>query len=408
MNAQVKNKISARGLGIVLGLAFVAVFTLALLPKSALAATNTLTIPVEQIFSADPPGESAGTFSYELRALNGGPLPGGAIGDTFTFTLAGNVPNPPAGSAATPPIAGAHQVGPITFNTSGMFTYTLRLASTPSAEEYTVDSRVYTITVIVEETPTGSLLARIASIYYEGNVRKQERIIFEHSFISVAEIPDPRPTDPSLMLDPEVRKTVQGNPAEAYTFTFRLEAAEVGQPLPGGLTSTAQRRHVDITITGSGSGSFGTWAYTETGTFIYTVREIASSNSDYVFDTSVFTIRDVVTRSGDQLLLNRTVTNQDNREVSSLIFINFFVGGDTEVQETPPATPGETTPAAPGTTRPVPGPKTGDYTDPMHMIIAMTLSGFVVLIALLMIYTDRKNEEDFVVATECNNKQIVL
>ncbi|MCL2606307.1 MAG: hypothetical protein FWD93_03405 [Coriobacteriia bacterium] len=405
MDSIVKTKYFARHQKValtVMGMLFVAFFTLALIPAKAFAVTS-LTIPVEQIFSSVPSGASSGNIDYELTRLNSAyPLPAGTAGtvagDVYRFTIAGN----------RSPAAQAHNLGPIVFSDTGIFTYTLRAVS-PSEHGYTVDDRIYTITIAVSSAPGGGLQARIASIYYAGNGHKQERIIFEHSYLQVQEVPDPQPTDPDLMIDPPVVKTVQRNPARDYTFTFRLEAMQPGQPMPGpgaGLTgnfiSTPQRYYVDISITGSGRAHFGVWQYTQEGVFVYTVREIPSNNRDYIFDPSVYTITDVVTNAGDQLVVERTITNQNNREVASLVFLNTYTGGTTGTQDT---TPTITPPG--GGTRPSVGPKTGDYVDPTHLLAAMAISAFIVMVALLLIYTDRKSEEMTAVLQK-ENTQVAL
>jgi len=386
MEAILKNKVNAKGLGIVLAVALAVVLAFILSPAKAFAASTTFSLPVQQIFTATPGSTPDSSFDYVLERVGSAegqvlpvaahPMPAGTIGNIHGFTMDGN---------QTTSLD-------LTFTRAGFYVYEVRAASNDRGSDYNLDDTVFIVTIAVANDDNGGLEASVRRVQYrqgqDGELSAKiwdndGVIVFRKAYAGALEAPTP--TDPALMVDPPVRKTVQGNPATAYTFTFRLEAAEAGQPMPPGSTG----RTKDLTITGSGSAEFGVWSYTEVGTFVYTVREIATDNTDYVFDTTVYTITDIVTNADGQLVLNRTVTNQDNRAVSSLIFINFFVGDDVEVQEVPPVA------APPGAgTRPTPGPKTGDYDDPMHMIIAMTLSGLIVLTALVLIYADRRSEDE--------------
>ena len=348
-------------------------FALVAMPVSAHANTNTLTIPVEQIFSIAPGVERDATFNYELTRLrNDAPLPDGATGDAYTFTLTGSE---------------EQNIGPITFPRAGAFLYEIRNTDTPDSSDLTIDNRIYTVRIHVTNTPGGGLSANIVGVYVrEGNTGPQVKlptddIIFEKEYAGALEIPG---TDTLPIV-----KTVQGNPANDYTFTFRLEA-QGDYPMPEGV----EGRTLDITIDGSGREYFPSWSHPQVGTFTYTVREIPTDNSEYVFDTSVFTVTDTVTRTGNTFSVERTITNEDNRQVTSMTFINTYVGTDVEVQEVPPA-PGVTTPAGPK-----PGPKTGDYADPLGMLIAMVVSAVLFFFTLALIYIDKRSErEDEAAAT---------
>ena len=336
-------------------------------PATAQAAPVSISIPVEQIFSVTPGVDDPGTFDYVLQRLNPSfPLPAGASGDTYAFSMTGNT---------------NRDIGPITFTHAGLFDYEIMSVS-PSGTGITLDDTIYVVTIAVNNTPGGGLQARIIVATRTETTpptpKIEQPIVFEKSLSALA-------SDPNVKVDPPVSKTVQGSPATPYTFTFRLEAMTPGAPMPEGSTGNIK----DITIVGSGSREFGVWAYTTAGIFTYTVREIASSNPNYVFDTSVYTITDTVRNQDGQLVVDRVVTNAENRQVESMSFINFYVGDDVEVQG-PPA--GST---VGGGNRPAVGPKTGDYTDPAAMIVAMTVSAVVALFALFMIYIDRKGEDEY-------------
>ena len=350
--------------------AVAAMVSLAALPATAgAAATTTFSIPVEQVFDTTPGIEREGAFNYELRRVGATyPMPDGAQGDTFAFTLTGNE---------------ARDIGPLTFIHAGFFTYEIR--STSAQEQgFVLDDRVYTVIIAVSNTAGGGLSAEIRAVYTRAPGTTADakapfdggRVVFEKGYGALA-------SDPAQKDDPAVVKTVQGNPAVAYTFTFRLTAETEGAPMPTG----ADGNTFDITITGSGRAYFGTWSYTSGGVFTYTVREIASDNSDYRFDDTVYTITDTVSSVDGQLVVDRVVTNADNRQVTSMSFINFYVGDDTEVQEEDP-------PPGGGTTTPRPGPKTGDYADPASMVLAMIISAVIAAFTLFLIYMDRRSEKE--------------
>jgi hypothetical protein len=63
------------------------------------------------------------------------------------------------------------------------------------------------------------------------------------------------------------------------------------------------------------------------------------------------------------------------------------VGSDVEVQTPPPGGGGTTT-------GPIPGLKTGDYADPLTMIITMIVSTIIALFAVGLIYLDQKKKKD--------------
>jgi len=380
MEATLKNKVHNKSSGMLSLIALcaaVVALSLVFFPAKAQASTAQISIEVQQIFNATQGVVMNPSFDYELVRMPNthstpSPLPAGATGDVYSFSLAGNE---------------TRNIGPITFTHAGYFHYEVRSVSTAQSG-FVLDPTVYTIIVRVANTPGGGLVATIAAIQSNMSEAKDLTIVFDKTYSSLATIPDDKPMPP-------VVKTVQGNPATPYTFTFRLEARNAGQPLPVGATGTI----FDFTITGSGSAQFPSWSYTTAGTFVYTVREIPSANTDYVFDTTVYTITDVVRSVGGQLeLYSRTVTNDAGNPVTSMSFINVYVGGEVEVQAPPP-----------GVTRPPSvGPKTGDYADPGAMIAAMAISAAVVFFSLFLIYIDKRSEEDFALPFKIDNKQINL
>lgn len=114
--------------------------------------------------------------------------------------------------------------------------------------------------------------------------------------------------------DFEIEKKVTGDaPAEKQTYTFEI-SGEQGAPLPD---------IARITLTGEGKVAFGKWTYTQAGTYVYRVYEIAGSDTTCAYDKTVYIITDTVTDNGGVLELTRTVT-ADGKEVKAAVFENKY------------------------------------------------------------------------------------
>jgi len=229
---------------------------------------------------------------------------------------------------------GKADIGPIRFTEPGTYSYKMR--NIPERMDgYDYDTNIYTVDVLVSEDLTPTIIIQAE------NGSKVSAMEFAHSYdINL----DVIPTDPGAMVDPPVVKTVSGSPSAASIFSFRLIAGNRANPMPAGSVNGVKT----LRITGAGRGDFGTWAYTEEGTYFYTVAEVNTGVNGYAYDTTVYTITDTVRAVGGQLVLTRVVTNDDNRPVSSMSFINVYQGG--------------TTGGGPGGSggSPGKGPKTGD------------------------------------------------
>ena len=360
---------------IILGV-FALALSLAVLPLTAFGTTSSVTIPVEQIFNAQPGAASQGTFSYVLTPNNAGqPMPTGTVDGRYTFSITGS---------------DTHTITISGFPHAGYFFYTVRAAERAANDSYTLDDTVYTIIVKVINLPGGGLSASLHAVAVGTEVTeatKVDEIIFDKSYAFAAAITGSIP----------VIKTVQGHPAQDYTFTFRLTALTPNAPMPTGATGNT----FDITITGSGREYFGTWTHTTPGVFVYEVREIDTGNRDYDFDDTVYRITDTVTDENGQLVVSRVIVNAEtNAPVSSLAFINNFTGGpgpgNDDEDEDVPVAENDTGNDRPGTGPggATQGPKTGDYADPIRMIIVMVMSAAIALFALFLIYFDRRSERE--------------
>lgn len=243
-------------------------------------------------------------------------------------------------------IAGTNEchIDTITFTQTGVYQYEMKMVSAPSGADYTCDTQVYTITVLVTES-VNNLIAE--TVIMNGQNTKTTSMLFTHSYSSHA-------TDPNLMVDPPVKKMISGSPAEVSTFTFALTARDKSNPMPEGSKDGVKT----IRIAGSGEKDFGTWSYTEAGVFYYNISEVDTEEDGYIYDTSVYTITDTVKDVNGQLELTRVVTNHANKCVDSCIFINNYASDG-------------------GISAGLDGPKTGDDVNTTAMRVIISVFSFI-------------------------------
>ena len=324
------------------------------LPQAVHAASTDLTLTVEQVFAKPEGSQAADTFTYSLTALqSGSPMPGGSSGDTWNFTISGT---------------DTVSIGPITYSTVGNYSYELRQTVLSEQTGYTYDMQVYTIKVQVT-TDDGELKTYV--VVEKDNGYKASVIEFKNSY---------QPLASDLMVDPPVKKTVTGTPSADGTFTFKLEAENKSNPMP----SDSEDGVKLMTIVGAGEDDFGTWSYSEEGTYHYTVKEVNNGEDGYTYDTTVYTTTDVVTDVDGQLVVTRTVTNDSNETMDSYDFVNIYTSGDKSG--------GGTTSSGTGTTGSANGVKTGDNSRISFYQVMFLLSG---ILLVCMIYLKKNNKKGF-------------
>jgi len=337
-----RNKATRSGKVFAVGIALVCLLSL-FFPAAMAAPSGEVVLNVKQVLSAagsaQPPSN---TFTYQLI-----PVQGTTVGGQ-TFSLKG---------AASKEI-------PFAFSQAGEYVYELR-HTTPSAVGYTYDQNVYTLRFRVE-----SDLSVAAAIYNSANEAgtKAAGITYEHRYSDQA-------TDPALMTDPSVVKTVSGDPPTAEEFTFELRAGNPFNPMPEGSVGGFKRLH----IVGSGSKEFGKWSYTAAGTYYYTIYEVNTGVRGYTYDTAVYTITDTVTTENGKLVLARVVTNQAKKPVTSCSFINTYEKGlltpETPTTTKPSANSPTTTPSGSKKPSAPSGPKTGDESKTGLYLVLLCAAG---------------------------------
>ena len=131
-----------------------------------------------------------------------------------------------------------------------------------------------------------------------------------------------RPAD-TAEVDYSVIKKIEGKSDADETFTFELRADDIMNPVPAGSVRGIKR----ISIKGAGTAGFGTWEYTEPGSYSYTVREIAGSNRNYSYDSTVYHMTDKVYYSGSKLCVAHRATDENGHEyqTSGFVFVNQYI-----------------------------------------------------------------------------------
>ncbi|MGL6200507.1 MAG: Spy0128 family protein [Lachnospiraceae bacterium] len=319
-------------------------------PQAADAAsTVVIQLEAEQVFTQPEGCQAADTFSYTLTAEDSGcPMPVGSSGDICTFTMSGT-------ETVT--------IGTIAYRTMGTYNYIIKQTMEPEQRGFTYDTQEYTMSVNVIGMDEG-LKTQVVIKNNTGN--KAAAISFENTY-------EPLASDPSIMVDPPVRKIVNGTPSVDGTFTFKLEAEYKLSPMPTGSTDGVKL----ITIVGEGEEDFGTWSYTEAGTYHYIISEVNNDESGYAYDTTVYTITDLVSDVEGQLEVTRTVTNINNEQVDSYDFVNQYKSD---------ADRGGITGGTSGNTK---GVKTGDDANP-ELYLVLFFAGGMVLLAYISYKIRRK------------------
>ena len=130
-----------------------------------------------------------------------------------------------------------------------------------------------------------------------------------------------------VLVDPPVKKIVEGNPTNASTFQFEMKAINPTDPMPNGSANGVKL----ATVIGSGEVEFGTFEITQAGTYQYVIREIDDGIANYTYDTTLYTITFDVRDVAGQLVADTHVEKVDGTVANEAVFTNIY--------KTPVATP---------------------------------------------------------------------
>lgn len=242
-----------------------------------------LNLPVAIKKITGPARPSEKTFMFEIKAADGStaPLPA----STVTAVIG-------EGTAAA--------FGEVTFDKAGTYLYDIfERDLDDSYKGYTKDDSVYRLEVTVKDVD-GKLTAGYRLLR---NNKETGELVFVNDY-------SPKAVETEL----EIEKQVKGDaPSSKENYRFEITAAD-GAPLP---------LEIKLSILGKGKGKFGKWTYTQAGTYVYTVREIAGANSKCEYDKTVYTVTDVVTDNDGVLEMTRTITS-GKKTVNSIVFLNTY------------------------------------------------------------------------------------
>ena len=330
---------------------------------SAAPSAISVTLTVEQTVTMPEESAADDAFTYQVTALEtGSPMPSGSVAQAYTFTIDGT------GNAA---------VGAIDFTRAGVYRYEIKQVITVPKTGYAYDGQVYAVTIYVKNSGAG-LASEVIVQNNDGD--KVGSIRFENAY-------NPLASDPAVMVDPPVKKTVTGSPGKNGTFKFKLEAKDALYPMPAGSRDGVKT----LTIVGSGEEDFGTWSYTAAGSYNYTISEVNTGEAGYKYDQTVYTIADSVTDVDGQLVVERTVTDGTNKQVSACAFTNEYKPVDSSNK----SVNGGNNPVN-GSDNPVNGslfaPKTDDSSGMARYVIAAVTA---VLVLLASAAWKRKQKQAF-------------
>lgn len=188
----------------------------------------------------------------------------------------------------------------ITFLKAGTYTFTIKELIGDNSN-YKYDLSTYIIQIVVVEKD-GKLSIESVNITRDGE--ETEKIIFENVYISTT-------------LETEIEKQVEGNPPSDSEFNFELNAEEQeGLVLPDETT---------VSITGSGTATFGEVTFTEAGTYTFTVQELLGEDKQYTYDSSLWTITVEVEKNEKGALKIKSVIYNKNDEIKdNIVFKNTY------------------------------------------------------------------------------------
>ena len=204
-----------------------------------------------------------------------------------------------------------NKVQEVTVDKNNHFTATF--SNLPVTDTITSTANVYTVKELdgdgnaVEEGNSITIDSRDFIVHYDGT-----KIVNTY-------VPKP------VLVDPPVKKIVEGNPTNASTFQFEMKAINPTDPMPNGSVNGVKL----ATVIGSGEVEFGTFEITQAGTYQYVIREINDGIANYTYDTTLYTITFDVRDVAGQLVADKRVEKEDGTVVDEAVFTNVYKAPST-------------------------------------------------------------------------------
>ena len=186
--------------------------------------------------------------------------------------------------------------------------FTATFSNLPVTDTITSAANTYTVKEldgdgnVVEEGSTITISGRDFTVHYDGT-----KIV--NTYVS-------KP----VLVDPPVKKIVEGNPTNPSRFHFEMRAVNPADPMPVGSVGGVKQAEV----TGSGEVEFGIFEITQAGTYQYVISEINDGIANYTYDTTQYTITFEVTDVAGQLVADTHVEKADGTVVNEAVFTNVY------------------------------------------------------------------------------------
>ena len=279
------------------------------------------------------------TKTIDGRSLNEG---------EFTFQMEdaeGNVV-----SEGTNDAEGNVELGTVTFDKPGTYSYTIREADN-GLGGVTYDTSVYTATATVTDDQDGTL--SVAWEVKAAGSEALETVTFANSYKAA-------PTSVSL----GAAKRLDGRALKDGEFTFELKDED------GNVVSSAKNDE-------NGAVTFDTISFDKAGTYQYTVTEAAGKDSTITYDDTAYTVTVTVTDDGNGNL-NASVDTGDK----ALVFTNKYTKpAEPQKPDDSNAAPADGTPKA---------VQTGDTTPIIPAVIAVIVSLAAIAAVVVIIMRRRR------------------
>ena len=306
------------------------------------AETLTAKIPVEIVLEGSVL-DSEDTFTVQISAENGGPMP----------------------AEAELKIKGAGKdVFEIEYSKLGIYSYKIKQIAGDN-KDCVYDSSVYTLEVSVTATESGTM--EITTALYDANGDKTDSALFKNKYLPV----NPAKWDPPVEKKVEVKSGTVPADAE-YVFTMIPENKDDPMPENEECEFDSETGALIMKKNTPGSYEFGWMYYGEEcigKTYTYTVKEIPGKDSNFTYDVEIYTMTVKVSVKDRQIVLDVSYADKDGNPIDKMSFTNVYDG-----EETPP-------------------PKTGDTTN-LVLYIVLFAAGALALCGVLIFALKRNKKND--------------
>ena len=254
-------------------------------------------------------------------------------------------------------------------------TYTVKELASSAIASYTVTDANGT-NQIVSESKSNTTAKKALSTARE-TVNQGEEVTVTFINDTVNQEPD------SVSASLGVTKVVVNEDGEVVnncdeTFTFELTTDNEENPMP---------ENSSVRITGNGTASFGTIAFSETGTYTYTVVEKAGDNDKCTYDDAKFTIVYEVTNAEGLLEVTKVV--KKNGFESDVVEFTNVVEKEDEPEPVEPTQPDEpeepTEPTEPEDNKEEPENKDEGEVEPAKPASPQTGDNIIMIMSILVV-----------------------